>query len=40
MSFCARPMVAAKMAVSPPTTATTSSAVGARAKIGLQRATM
>ncbi len=40
MSFCASPMVAAKIAVSPPTTATTRSAVGACRKIGLQRATM
>jgi hypothetical protein len=29
MSFCTRPMVAAKMAVSAPTTATTTMALGA-----------
>ena len=40
MSFCATAMIAAKIAVTPPTTATTAIASGARRKRTLQRATM
>jgi hypothetical protein len=40
MSFCTRPIVAAKSAVNPPMTATTSSASGESRKSTLQRATM
>ena len=40
MSFWARPIVAAKIAVKPPTIATTIIASGARRKSTLQRATM
>ena len=40
MSFCARPMVAANTAVNPPTSATTSIAVGERRKMKFDRATM
>ena len=40
MSFCAIPMVAAKMAVKAPMPPTTSMAVGALAKITELRATM
>ncbi len=40
MSFCTRPMVAAKTAVRPPTIATVFMAVSESEKIGAQRATM
>ena len=40
MSFCASPMVAAKMAVAAPMTATMKSAVGAFLKMNEQRTTM
>src|SRR5215212_11111742 len=40
MSFCAMPMVAAKMAVAAPMTATMKSAVGAFLKMKEQRTTM
>ena len=40
MSFCMRPIVAAKSAVKAPTTATTIIACGAMRKNTLQRATM
>ena len=40
MSFCVRAMVAAKIAVTPPVTATTSRAAGERLKSGARRATM
>ena len=40
MSFWTRPIVAAKRAVNPPITATTSSASGERRKSTLHRATM
>ena len=40
MSFCAKPMLAANTAVTPPTTATTTSAVGESAKMKFDLATM
>ena len=39
MSYCTKPIDAAKMAVTPPTVATTSIAFGASVKISLERAT-